>query len=138
MACKVCVCPYVQSPCLSRASDIVLPVVALKKYNMKEEIKMARIEVRITINEQTKIKNKANELGLSVSAYMRKTALNHRIIIKTDNEMIRQIRFIGININQIAHQLNMYSDGLIIADAFKQMKEYKEMLQLIIDNIRKK
>jgi len=138
LACKVCVCPYVQSPCLSRASDIVLPVVALKKYNMKEEIKMARIEVRITINEQTKIKNKANELGLSVSAYMRKSALNQRIIIKTDKEMVRQIQFIGNNINQIAHRLNINSDMLNYFDVYTQMEEYKEILQLIIDNIRKK
>ncbi|ADQ79725.1 mobilization protein [Paludibacter propionicigenes WB4] len=104
---------------------------------MKEEIKMARIEVRITINEQTKIKNKANELGISVSAYMRKTALNHRIIIKTDNEMIRQIRFIGNNINQIAHRLNINSDTLNYLDTYTQMEEYKQMLQLIIDKIRK-
>ena len=105
---------------------------------MKEEIKMARIEVRITINEQTKIKNKANELGLSVSAYMRKSALNQRIIIKTDKEMVRQIQFIGNNINQIAHRLNINSDMLNYFDVYTQMEEYKEILQLIIDNIRKK
>ena len=105
---------------------------------MKDEIKMARIEVRITINEQTKIKNKADELGLSVSAYMRKTALNQRIIIKTDKEMVRQIQFIGNNINQIAHRLNTNSDMLSCFDVYTQMEKYKEMLQLIIDNIRKK
>jgi len=105
---------------------------------MKDEIKMARIEVRITINEQTKIKNKANELGLSVSAYMRKSALNQRIIIKTDKEMVRQIQFIGNNINQIAHRLNINSDMLNYFDVYTQMEEYKEILQLIIDNIRKK
>ena len=104
---------------------------------MKDEIKMARIEVRITINEQTKIKNKANELGLSVSAYMRKSALNQRIIIKTDKEMVRQIQFIGNNINQIAHRLNINSDMLNYFDVYTQMEEYKEMLQLIIDKIRK-
>lgn len=105
---------------------------------MKEEIKMARIEVRITINEQAKIKNKADELSLSVSAYMRKSALNQRIIIKTDKEMVRQIRFIGNNINQIAHRLNINSDILNCFDVYAQMEEYKEILQLIIDNIRKK
>jgi len=105
---------------------------------MKDEIKMARIEVRITINEQAKIKNKANELGLSVSAYMRRSALNQRIIIKTDKEMVRQIRFIGNNINQIAHRLNINSNILNYFDVYTQMEEYKEILQLIIDNIRKK
>jgi len=105
---------------------------------MKEEIKMARIDVRITINEQTMIRNKADELGLSVSAYMRKTALNYKIIIKTDIQMIRQIKFIGHNINQITHQINMNSDFLKIADVYNQMEEYKQMLQIIIDNIEKK
>jgi len=69
---------------------------------------------------------------------MRKMALNQRFVIKTDKEMVRQIRYIGNNINQIAHQLNMYSDIPIIEKSYKEILEYKEMLQIIIDNIAKK
>jgi hypothetical protein len=66
------------------------------------------------------------------------TALNHTIIVKTDKEVARQVRYIGNNINQIARHLNTYSDEAIILTASKQMEEYKELLQIILDNILKK
>jgi hypothetical protein len=105
---------------------------------MKENKKEARIPVRMTIAEMADIRNRANELGISMSSFMRKAALNQKIIVKTDKEMVRQIRYIGNNINQIAHQLNMYSDVKIIEKTYKEILEYKEMLQIIIDNISKK
>lgn len=105
---------------------------------MKENKKEARIPVRMTIDEMADIRNRANELGISMSSFMRKAALNQKIIVKTDKEMVRQIRYIGNNINQIAHQLNMYSDVKIIEKTYKEILEYKEMLQIIIDNISKK
>jgi len=105
---------------------------------MKENKKTSRIPVRMTTDEMADIRGRANELGISMSSFMRKAALNQRIIIKTDKEMIRQIHYLGNNINQIARQLNTYSDGLIIADAYKQMEEYKEVLQNMLANISKK
>jgi len=105
---------------------------------MKENKKTTRIFVKISFFEKEEIKNRAKELGINMAAYMRNKALNHRIIIKTDKEMVRQIRYIGNNINQIARQLNTYSDGLIIAEAYKQMEEYKQMLQCILNNIENK
>jgi|SRR5665647_765316 hypothetical protein len=104
---------------------------------MKDNNRIARIPVRTTIDEMTEIRKRAKALGISMSSYMRKVALNQRIIIKTDKEMIRQIKYIGNNINQIAHQLNMYSDGLIIADAYKQMEEYKQILESMLNNLKK-
>lgn len=115
-------------------------MVALKKRNMKEN-KTTRIPVKISNSEKEEIRDRAKKLGMTVSAYMRTSALNQRIIIKTDKEMVRQIRYIGNNINQIAHQYNMRGenlDGLTIADAYMQMEEYKQLLQLIIDEITKK
>jgi len=105
---------------------------------MKEDNKTSRIWIKVSESEKQEIKNRSNELGVNMSAYMRKMALNQRFVIKTDKEMVRQIRYIGNNINQIAHQLNMYSDIPIIEKSYKEILEYKEMLQIIIDNIAKK
>jgi len=97
---------------------------------MKEN-KTTRIPVKISNSEKEEIRDRAKKLGMTVSAY----------IIKTDKEMVRQIRYIGNNINQIAHQYNMRGEnlnGLTIVDAYTQMEEYKQLLQLIIDEITKK
>lgn len=52
--------------------------------------------------------------------------------------MVRQIRYIGININQIARHLNTYSDESIILAASIQMDEYKELLQIMLDKMASK
>ena len=106
---------------------------------MKEVKKTSRFEVRISDQELEEIKKKADALGFkSISNYLRTTALNHKIIIKTDKDMVRQIRFIGININQIARHLNTYSDEAIILAASIQMDEYKELLQIMLDKMASK
>ena len=106
---------------------------------MKEEKKSKALLIKLSEVEKDEIKRKAEALGFkSVSDYVRTTALNHKIVVKTDKDVVRQVRMIGNNINQIARQLNTYSDEGVIYDACKQMDEYKEILQLILDNIKKK
>jgi len=105
---------------------------------MKENKKTDRMNVRVSQKELAEIKKKADKLNMPASTYFRTVALNQRIVIKTDKEMVLKIRYIGDNINRIAHQLNMHSDDLTIADAYSQMEEYKQMLKCILDDIVKK
>jgi len=104
---------------------------------MKGNKKIKQMLIKVSESEKNEIKSKSDKLDMNVSSYVRHAALNKRIIIKTDKEMIRQVRYIGNNINQIAHQLNINSDGLLIEEAYIQLKEYKQMLQAIFDNIEK-
>jgi Bacterial mobilisation protein (MobC)./Ribbon-helix-helix protein, copG family. len=107
---------------------------------MKEN-KTTRIPVKISYTEKNEIRDRAQKLGMTVSAYMRTAALKQKIIIRTDKEMVRQVKYIGNNVNQIAHQYNMRGenlDGIAIVDAYTQMEEYKQLLQLIMDKIEKK
>jgi hypothetical protein len=107
---------------------------------MKEN-KTTRIPIKISNSEKEDIKNRAKKLGMTVSAYIRTVALKQKIVISTDKQMIRQIKYIGTNINQIAHIYNMRGenlDDLAIVDAYAQMEEYKQLLKLIIDEIEKK
>jgi hypothetical protein len=105
---------------------------------MEKNNRTSRIPVRMTPKDVEQIRFKANELGLTMSSYIRNIALEKHIVIKTDKEMIRQIRYIGNNINQIAHVLNTFADGLIIADAYKQLEEYKAILQHLLEILEKK
>jgi len=105
---------------------------------MKENKKIEKFLIKVSKLEKEEIRSRSTELGFNMSVYARKMLLGKRIIIKTDKEMIRQIKYVGNNINQIANQLNMRSDDLILADAYLQMEEYKQILQRILDNIEKK
>lgn len=84
------------------------------------------IQIRVTDNELEQIKERAG--NVSTSTFLRQTALaqpiaqpptpSKEVIHKCDPELIRQVNYIGNNINQIAKQLNSgteLSNAVLIA-----------------------
>lgn len=84
------------------------------------------IQIRVTDDELTAIKERAG--NVSTSTFLRQLALDQpiaqppnpsrEIIHKCDPELIRQVNYIGNNINQIAKQLNSgteLSNAVLIA-----------------------
>lgn len=66
-----------------------------------------KMTFRLTEEEYKKIKEKVEEAGISQQQFLLKTALNKEIMhIKEFQELIFQIKKIGININQIARKAN--------------------------------
>lgn len=66
-----------------------------------------KMTFRLTEEEYKKIKEKVEEAGVSQQQFLLKTALNKEIIhIQEYQELIFQIKKIGININQIARKAN--------------------------------
>ena len=74
--------------------------------------KDSRLNVRLSTEEHAAIARRASCAGLTVSEYMRRSALQDtdRPIIKTDAEKLqalyRNLRKAGGNLNQIARELN--------------------------------
>lgn len=65
--------------------------------------------VRCTAEEKKQIQTKSDELGLSISEYVRQMVLNGQIIIKhskADFELTQQLRKLGVNLNQQTKKLN--------------------------------
>ncbi|MBI1355889.1 MAG: hypothetical protein GC160_16235 [Acidobacteria bacterium] len=69
-----------------------------------------RLIVRITDEEQTRIRDGARDAGLPVSEYVRRLVVDGRIVIRRESaygvSVAHQLRHIGVNINQqmaIAH-----------------------------------
>lgn len=76
---------------------------------------------RLTDEEYKKIKEKTAEAGISQQQFLLKTALDKEIIhIKEFQELIFQIKKIGININQIARKAN--ETGNISQKDMEEMK----------------
>lgn len=66
-----------------------------------------KMTFRLTDEEYRKIKKKVEEAGISQQQFLLKTAMEKEIIhIKEYQELIFQLKKIGININQIARKAN--------------------------------
>lgn len=82
------------------------------------------------------IKERANKLGLSVSEYIRRMALNGKVTIKQSQglgssfELVQQLKKIGTNVNQIAKNLNIFGDP-VTAD----QKRVWLKLEKVLDNL---
>ena len=67
----------------------------------------ATITIRCTEEERDKIKAMAEQHDLILSDYVLRSALGKKIVVVNDlDEVVRQIKAIGNNINQLARAVN--------------------------------
>jgi uncharacterized protein (DUF1778 family) len=71
------------------------------------EGRTAQIHVLLTEAERERIRTWASETNLTVSDFMRRRALGRPILPRVDGEARRQLRRIGVNLNQLARVANM-------------------------------
>lgn len=77
---------------------------------------------RLTEEEYNIIKSKVNEAGIPQQQFLLKTALGKEIIhIKEFQELISQIKKIGVNVNQIARHSN--ETGIVSEGEIAEVKE---------------
>lgn len=80
-----------------------------------------KMTFRLTEEEYKIIKEKVSESGISQQQFLLKTALGKEIIhIKEFQELIFQIKKIGININQIARHAN--ETGIVSEEEIAEIK----------------
>lgn len=86
-----------------------------------------KMTFRLTEEEYAKVKGKVEEAGISQQQFLLKTALGKEIIhIKEFQELIFQIKKIGINVNQVARHSN--ETGIV---SEKEIAEIKGGLEQI-------
>lgn len=65
------------------------------------------ITVRCTEDERDKIKARAAQHGLKLSDYVLRSAMGKRIVVANGlDEVVRQLKALGNNVNQIARAVN--------------------------------
>ena len=65
------------------------------------------ITVRCTVDERDKIRGRAESHGLLLSDYVLRSALGKKIVVVNGlDDVIRQMKAIGNNINQLARAVN--------------------------------
>lgn len=70
---------------------------------------------RCTESEYKVVFENASKAGLSVTEYIRRQCLKGKVVVrrvdaKSDFELVNQLRKIGVNVNQIAKNLNIFGD----------------------------
>lgn len=103
------------------------------KDGLKTGLKDERLEFRLSKAEKMEIERKAKEKGLSMGAYLRLIIIDTPKVTYSDleyvlNELIYQIRKIGVNINQIAKK---YNEGQYTAPRMEILKYQRELLFLV-------
>lgn len=91
-----------------------------------------KMTFRLTEEEYAKVKGKVEEAGISQQQFLLKTALGKEIIrIKEFQELIFQIKKIGININQITRHAN--ETGIVSDTELAEIKGGVEQIWLLLN-----
>lgn len=98
-----------------------------------KELREIEIKVRVTESEDEIIKEKAKKLGKNKARYIREAAQNAFVLnldTKGLDSLAYEINKIGININQIAHQANIFGEPY--KSDIKYLKEKQEHIEEIL------
>jgi hypothetical protein len=102
-----------------------------KKENF-ENRKTAWIKIRVTPNEKNLLMQKANELGLSLTDFIRVRTLNYRVrqdpLIK---EYLFQLARIGANLNQLATWANIYKSKAEALEVVLALADFEKELHAL-------
>ncbi len=91
---------------------------------------------RVTESERSQITLRAAEAGLSVSAFLRASALETAIVKReaiADKQLLRELSAIGNNLNQIAREVNIH--GEICPRLVQRLNEALERNAALMDGL---
>lgn len=98
------------------------------------ENRTLKITFRVSGKEDKKITERAKKANMTVSEYLRYSALNKQIIVVEDTrDLIKELRGIGKNLNQLTilcHQGKITC--LDISETKKKVSELWQLLNLLI------
>lgn len=68
--------------------------------------RISRVHVLLTVAEKGRVREAARRGGLSISEYVRRRTLGRPVTSRVDADAERQLRRIGVNLNQLARVAN--------------------------------
>lgn len=107
----------------------------MKKENREKENKTEVLIIRLTKTEKDVLKQAAKNAHLSLSSYSKHAIFSQKIVSKTDVQTVFQLKKIGVNLNQLAKQINSLPSDNNIRYALKRVSEYIENLDKITSSI---
>lgn len=106
-----------------------------KQYIDTNKTRTNKITIRVTETELELINQKAKEAKLPKNQYMINKALEEETTSYNGYlEIIKEIKKIGVNINQVARKIN-YTDEVTADDMEQLLKEHDKLWQLLKQSI---
>ncbi len=101
----------------------------------KSRLRDRKIQFWVTEKEYEKIRDKAEYCNLSLSSYLRRVGVDG-YIIKREFHAISEVNAIGVNINQIARQVNFQNE--VTERELDELRcQYEKLFGVIYDEILK-
>lgn len=94
------------------------------------------LRARLSKSEKELIDKRAKTLGISLSAFLRKSLLGEQIVSKTDVQTVFELKKIGVNINQLARHLNTLPVEEEIRNSLFSINNYIRELKQITDSLK--
>ena len=85
------------------------------------------IKLRLSRSSKTAIRQKARAAGLPLSAYVRRAALERDVIHRFDQAATRQLKRIGVNLNQAVRLMHKGDFSESVKDSFRRCLTALEM-----------
>jgi len=102
-----------------------------KAYKKENELLIHQIDVRYSEEQLSQLNQMRQTIPLRT--YIRKQSLKGRIIKKErtqlEKELISQLRRIGVNLNQITKQINIFKENAQIDNYMIEIRSYLEELR---------
>ena len=97
------------------------------------KVKSKRFEFKATDDEILKIRKRASDAGLSMSEFIRQSAI-HASVIQYDREiiysLIKEINKIGTNVNQVARLCN--ESKFVSANSLRELQSnHAQLVQMV-------
>ena len=100
-------------------------------------MKDKRLEIRLTQEEFDTISRKAKSAGLTNSAFVLKTCMGKQVfVVEGVDELNRQHRAIGNNLNQLTHLAN--AGQIRVVDLSPFLSEYDKQSRAIYELLERK
>ncbi|MBI1358251.1 MAG: hypothetical protein GC160_28280 [Acidobacteria bacterium] len=94
-----------------------------------------RLIVRLTDEERAAIRAAASDAGLGVSEFVRRAALDRRVVVRSQSAygmaLASQLRRIGVNLNQLMPIAHL--DGEIPPELLQVAKKIERLLDRILE-----
>lgn len=102
----------------------------------KKEVKRTVTSLRLTIMERYIIKNKSAKAGLSITQFIRKIAIEGKVIARMNEEerqFVRQLVSMSNNFNQVAKKA--HQEGILTA--MFEFEKYRDQIDEVLQRLKR-
>ena len=88
--------------------------------------------LRLSPNEKAELEGRAERAGLSLSEYIRRRALGKPVKTAVEEEAVRQMQRVGVNLNQLVKRAHQQGVEAVEGQALSVVRDLREVVKKLI------